>query len=229
MSLTACHTGRPTLERRPWWSNHLPTEWLARSTIVKPTHKLQNPTAGEPLVDFVRSGWMLRSRQLRDGRRQVLELLFPGDHLPARDAYAPDDLTALNGCEVVSVPGASVREARGRSPGLDALLTAGEERRAAIINERLVSLGQRTALERMAHLCCEVTCRLNGEELGRRCELPMVQADLADLLGLSTVHTNRTVQALRARSLVHLGRGWLQVLDHPGLAALADFSPDYLR
>lgn len=214
--------------RKPWWSVHLPAEWLKGSATFKPGAGVTGWGGEAELVRFVRSGWLVRSRLLPDGRRQVMELLLPGDHLPGRPAYRSDQLSALSRCEVVSVPFAAVQDARDRSPELHAVLAAAEERRAAILNERIVVLGQRTALERTAHIFCEMVHRLGeGEPVGA-CELPMVQADLADLLGLSVVHTNRTLQTLRQLSLVQVGRGWLQVVDAGALAKVAGFTPDYL-
>lgn len=90
-------------------------------------------------------------------------------------------------------------------------------------------LGQRGALERMAHLVCELLHRLG--ERGARADhpCPLTQTDLADLLGMSAVHTNRVLQTLRRRGLAGLARGRLLSPDTMGLAALARFSPDYLR
>ena len=177
---------------------------------------------------FVRSGWVMRARPLRDGRRQVIELLLPGDHFVAKAPSDRDAASALGPCEVVSVPPAAVEDARSRSAEVHALLTAMEARRGAIADERIVSLGQRTALERTAHLFCEVLHRLNPGDGAQPCDWRLTQGDLADVLGLSVVHTNRTIQTLRKMSLAQLGRTWLHVPDPEALADLANFSPDYL-
>ena len=127
------------------------------------------------------------------------------------------------------MPYALVQEAREQSPALDEALAANEARRAAMLNERLVSLGQRTALERTAHVVCELLTRLGDD--GRpleACTAPIRQTDLADLLGLSVVHVNRTLQTLRNMSLVEVGRGRIRAVDFKALSELAGFSPDYL-
>ena len=214
--------------RKPWWSTHLPADWLRTSESFRPGEGVTGSNDDADVMRFVRGGWMMRSRFLHDGRRQGVELLLPGDHLPGRPAYRSDLLSALSHSEVVSVPSAVVQDARDRSPELDAVLGAAEERRAAILNERIVTLGQRTALERTAHLFCVLVHRVGEGEPAGACELPMVQADLADLLGLSVVHTNRTLQALRQMSLIQVGRGWLCVVDLDALAKLAGFSSAYL-
>lgn len=215
--------------RKPWWSVHLPADWLRFSKTFRPGEDVTGSDDDAEVVRFVRGGWMVRSRLLNDGRRQVVELLLPGDHLPGRPTYRSDQLSTLSLSEVVSVPSAVVQDARDRSPELDTVLGAAEERRAAMLNERIVTLGQRTALERTAHLFCELVHRVGEGEPAGACELPMVQADLADLLGLSVVHTNRTLQALRQMALIQVGRGWLCVVDLDALAKLAGFSPAYLN
>ncbi len=65
-------------------------------------------------------------------------------------------------------------------------------------------------------------------ELGGTCEWRLTQIDVADVLGLSVVHTNRTIQILKRMSLVQLDRSRLHVPDLRSLAELANFSPDYL-
>ena len=101
----------------------------------------------------------------------------------------------------------------------------------SIQREWTLNLGQRSAFERLAHLFCEIFWRLRALGMTNRltCELPVTQADLADALGLSSVHVNRTLQELRAARLVAF-RG--KVLTIENLAALeraALFNPDYLH
>ena len=101
----------------------------------------------------------------------------------------------------------------------------------AIQREWTMNLGQRTASERMAHLLCELFFRLRlaGLTEDNSCEFPLTQADLADATGLSKVHVNRTLQALRAAELVMLKGKTLTV---PSLERLMDaglFNPNYLH
>jgi CRP-like cAMP-binding protein len=100
-----------------------------------------------------------------------------------------------------------------------------------VARELLVSLGQRTALERTAHLLCEMFWRLRavGQTRGFTCELPFTQTELADTLGLSAVHVNRTLQELRRSELIVLRERELTINDLARLQALALFDPDYLH
>jgi len=100
----------------------------------------------------------------------------------------------------------------------------------AIVVEHLVNLGRRNALERVAHFLIEFGERLQvvGLATDRGYECPFTQDDLADALGLSAIHINRILRQLRERQLLTLSHGSLQIHDLPGLAAVAQFSDQYL-
>ena len=102
---------------------------------------------------------------------------------------------------------------------------------AAIFRQRIMGLGRRSAAGRIAHLFCEhwvrsATVGLTNES---SCELPLTQNDIADALGLSTVHVNRSLQALRREKLVELRKAQMTVLDWDGLAKRAEFDVSYLH
>ncbi|MDB5446158.1 MAG: Crp/Fnr family transcriptional regulator, partial [Phenylobacterium sp.] len=121
-------------------------------------------------------------------------------------------------------------------PALSALLGAGSLglrmllRQFAIQRQWLVCVGQRSALARTAHLICELLVRLEeaGRSDGRSFEFPMTQIDLADALGLSSVHVNRTVQTLRREGLISWRGRTVEVHDRPGLESVARFDGEYL-
>ena len=101
---------------------------------------------------------------------------------------------------------------------------------AAIHREWVLSLGRRSALSRMAHLFCELRVRLGvvgmADEMGY--DLPLTQTDLAECLGLTSVHVNRTLKELRERGLVEFRGGRVTILDLEGLERVAEFDPAYL-
>ena len=130
---------------------------------------------------------------------------------------------------MVSLTVTEVQALKNVSASFEAEQAAGGRRRCAILDERIVNLGRRGALERTAHLFCELAVRLGDDEPLLKCNLPMTQTDLAELLGLSVVHTNRMVQTLRRKSLAEVGRGRLRIQDFDALAELGGFSSDYLR
>jgi CRP-like cAMP-binding protein len=101
----------------------------------------------------------------------------------------------------------------------------------AIFREWMVGIGRRDAKTRIAHLFCEMVMRLRavGLEQGNTVPLPLTQNEVGDALGLSTVHVNRTLQALRGENLVEWDKGVLTVLDWEGLTLAGEFDPDYLH
>jgi CRP-like cAMP-binding protein len=101
---------------------------------------------------------------------------------------------------------------------------------AAIHREWALSLGQRSAMSRMAHLFCELYARLTvvGRTSGDSYEFPLTQRELSECLGLTVVHANRTLQELRRRSLVEFENRFVKILDRSGLEGVAEFDPSYL-
>lgn len=99
------------------------------------------------------------------------------------------------------------------------------------MREWIVNVGYRTALERVAHLLCEIYWRLDAVGLaqGNSCDMPLTQQDLADALALSSVHVNRTLMALRRAGLLRLQAGRLELLDGRALQMAAGFDPYYLH
>ena len=102
---------------------------------------------------------------------------------------------------------------------------------AAVHRQWIAGLGRRTALARLAHLLCELYLRLEiVHRAGRgRMELPLSQAVLADVLGLSEVHVNRSIAQLRSAELVKWTGRAIEICDWDDLVRQAEFDPTYLR
>lgn len=102
---------------------------------------------------------------------------------------------------------------------------------AAIFREWMVGMGRRSAYTRIAHLLCEMGLRLQAAGLNRdgSYDLPVTQAELADALGLTVVHVNRTLQQLRHTGLITLRRRTVTVLDWDSLRRAGEFDPGYLH
>jgi len=101
----------------------------------------------------------------------------------------------------------------------------------SIQREWLVNVGQRSALERIAHVFCEMFLRLESVGLthGFSCDFPPTQTDIADAIGLTSVHVNRSLQELRRLGLITLERQKLTINDMPALKRVALFDPNYLH
>lgn len=183
---------------------------------------------------LVVSGVASRYELLSDGRRQIVALHLPGDFVDLHSLLLKTmdhGVGALSECHVVTFDHDALREMTRLFPHLTRVLWLMTLLDAAIMREGLVSIGRRSALERVAHLFCELSLRLEviGMKRGSRMDLPLTQVVLADVLGLSTVHINRMVQELRGRNLLIWEGTSITLPDFDRLAGLAQFDPRYLH
>lgn len=178
-------------------------------------------------------GWVCRCKDFRDGRRQIIALLTPGEIIGADEAGSPRRtdfaLRTLTRTQVAWFPRARLREVLDDHPRIATAMRAAAAVEKAILRAWLVNLGQRTAIERLAFLFCEMSERL-GDEKGaaQRFALPLTQQSLADVLGLTPVHVNRVLQRLRRDGLVEFHDGLLTIQDLSRTQALAGFDNAYL-
>ncbi|GGK18461.1 Crp/Fnr family transcriptional regulator [Salinarimonas ramus] len=179
-------------------------------------------------------GWGMRYKSLEDGRRQVLTFALPGD-LCEQTAllleHADHSLAAITPITVAEIAGPRLAELTTASPRLATALAWSDLCGHALQREWTVNLGQRTALERMAHLICELYYRLRaiGHTHGLAYELPATQAMLADATGISAVHVNRTLQELRAAELITLRGRHMTIHDLEALETAGLFNASYLH
>lgn len=184
-------------------------------------------------VSLVINGWGCRYKQLTDGRRHMISVILPGelcDHFVSKVGPLDHTVAAITPMTVAQLSRAEFDRYCTRLEVVNVIWTE-DLLREARARERLVSLGLRNSLERLAHFLCSIFVRLMhiGQCDGRECPLPLTQGDLADLTGMTAVHVNRTLQQLRAEGLIEFTRGKLVVPDFQVLADLADFDPAYLR
>lgn len=181
----------------------------------------------------LQDGWASCYKLLPDGRRQIINFAIPGDFLGLRSVlfrvsdHSVDSVTPVR---VSSFSGRELFEIINQFPRVAAAILWALSCEEAIVVEHLVNLGRRNALERVAHFLIEFGQRLQviGLASDQGYECPFTQEDLADALGLSAIHINRILRQLRERQLLTLSRGSLQIHDLPGLAAVAQFSDQYL-
>lgn len=190
---------------------------------------------GEPYDQayVVKRGWAIRYKTLSDGRRQILNFALPGDFIGLFSAVfecADHSVEALTGLEVYPFEPASLVDVFGSCPRLGAAIAWAAGRDEALLAEQILRIGRRSAYERMSHMMVELLHRLRqvGEADGNSFELPLTQEILADTLGLSVVHVNRTLRRLRESGLVHINRDRVVIVDLGRLMTVADFSPRYL-
>ena len=179
-------------------------------------------------------GFLCRYKMLPDGGRQILAIHTPGDipDLQSLQLKVMDhSLGTLTPCRVAFVAHKDLHEITLRYPGITALFWRDTLIDAAIFREWLTGVGRRTAHQRIAHLICEIHVRLKVVGLADNggFNLPITQAELADSLGLSTVHVNRVLQDLRRDGLIESRGKYLAVNDWRALEAAGGFDPRYLH
>lgn len=183
---------------------------------------------------LVRDGWALRHRQLTDGRRQVLHFLVPGDWAGLTALMFPESdhsVTAITDVVIskLTVPELSNLFLRHPRLGMAIYWTAAQEE--AVIAEHLVNVGRRSAYERLGNLLLELLFRLQVVNRAdhRAFDFPVNQVALADALGLSHVHVNRTLQRMRKDGYVSITDHKVVILDQVGLERVIDFEGAYLH
>ena len=185
-------------------------------------------------IRILLSGWACRYKMLEDGRRQIVGFVLPGNicdpftYLFSSTDHSIGTLTPVVYSELerahferLIASDATVAEA----------LHCETLAEVSIQREWTINLGRRDALERVAHVICELFERLNAVGLadGTSFAFPMTQTDLADATGLSTVHLNRTLQELRSSGLITLKDRNLTINDFRALSNAAMFNPNYLH
>ena len=185
---------------------------------ISAKHYISREGNGMAFFPVVMEGWAARFQLLRDGGRQITQLLLPGDALyfgSIAGGAAVDDVVTLSDCRIVEIPHADMEHAIDISPAICQAMRNYGCMENAILASWAVNLGRRDALERMAHLICEIHFRLslNGDlPSNNEFAFPLTQDDFADLLGLTPVHINRKLQQLRHSDLISLGSGPIKAL-----------------
>lgn len=177
----------------------------------------------------VMAGWAARVRELSDGRRQLVGVILPGDviGLSAR----PNAATLANVVALTNLKTAEAPELAGalrqpeNFPALAAAMDLCAAEEEAFLLYHLVRLGRQTAYERLAHLLLEFEHRMAQRGLGGdgAFDMPLTQETLGDILGLSIVHVNRTLQQMRRQQVIEFSRGRVKLLNKAALVEVAEF------
>ena len=174
------------------------------------------------------SGWMFRHKSLPDGRRQILNYTLPGDFVGMQAAVLKEmqhSVEALTEVRLCVFPREKLWSLYSTQPGLGFDLTWLVSREEKMLDDNLLSIGRRSAIERMAYLVLLLHRRVRDVGLLTEAgiELPLNQQHVADTLGLSIVHTNKTLRKLYDLGLISWRQRTLQVLDEAELARIARF------
>lgn len=179
-------------------------------------------------------GIVCRYKDLADGQRQIMELHVAGDFVDLHGFLLKQldhNVGAMTPVRVALVSHDALRGITETHPHLGRMLWFSTLLDAAIHREKILSIGRRSALARIAHIFCELLVRLRivGLADDRGYALPLTQADLADVTGLTSVHVNRMLKKLRDENLLTFRGGRVTIADWERLQRVAEFDPTYLH
>lgn len=172
------------------------------------------------------SGWAFRYKTLEDGRRQILNYILPGDLVGLQGSVIGEmqhSVESLSPVVLCVFQRDSLATLFRGHPGLAFDITWLAAREERMLDENLLSVGRRSAMERAAYLIAFIYQRAAhvGAVDGKRLLIPISQQHVADTLGLSIVHTNKTLRKLAERGLIRWHDRACEVLDAPGLQQVA--------
>jgi CRP-like cAMP-binding protein len=174
------------------------------------------------------SGWAFRYKTLTDGRRQILNFLLPGDLIGLQQEFSD---SAIHGIDAVTDVALCVFPRDGlwklfqEYPSLGYDITWLSARAEGMVDDNLLTAGRRNATERVAVLLMHLYRRMErlGLAEGGAIDFPLNQQHIADALGLSLVHTNKTLRRLQQLGLHELHSGRLRLLNPKALQRIADY------
>ena len=197
------------------------------SDIVTPGQQFEHAV-------LVTSGLVGRYFQLADGERQFTAIYLPGEMADLNRIATPkagSALQALTNAAIVLVAGKELRALALASPAISQAFWVYSAIDAAILSRWAVNMARREAKVRTAHFLCEIGLRMESCGQGLRTDflLELTQAQIGDALGLTPVHVNRTLKALKEIGAVEVEGRIFRIPDWPRLAAIAEFDPEYLQ
>jgi CRP-like cAMP-binding protein len=222
---------------------HVPLEEQDRRRIIDLPYRLRT---AEPSSYLVRegdspeacavlvSGFAFRQKLTGDGARQIVALHIPGDAVDFQHLFldvADHNVQTLTRAEIAWIPRESLLDLARSNARIGYAILVWTLIEASIFREWILNVGRRDSRTRMAHVLCEFAIRLEAQQIADEYhyELPMTQEQLADVLGLTPVHVNRTLQNLEADQLITRSRRQVTIPDWKKLRDVGDFNERYLH
>jgi CRP-like cAMP-binding protein len=230
------------LRRLRWYREFTPEELQFVSTFkagelrFEPGSTILTEHADSPNLYTVLRGWAVKYKTIEDGRRQVINFALPGDLIGLQASMfdaMQHSVEALTDVTLCILPRRKLWSLYQRFAGLAFDMTWLGAREESILGEYLLTVGQRRASERLAFILLDLFRRARRAGLTQKNKLmlPVTQYHLADTVGYSLVHTNKTLQRLRQAGCFEWQGNNFELLDEKKLAAAAryDAPPDRPR
>nr|WP_272213392.1 Crp/Fnr family transcriptional regulator [Marinicella sp. W31]MDC2879345.1 Crp/Fnr family transcriptional regulator [Marinicella sp. W31] len=182
----------------------------------------------------VKHGWLYSYTDMKDGRRQIVEIHHPGDIVGFSDIAFDTCTTVLRAAEDVRLcpfPKKDLDDVFRDAPQLAALLFALAVRNQVILIDFLQAIGRMSARERIAYLLLDLMARLRitNKSMKTVFRLPLNQTEISDVLGLTNVYVSRSFMALQKDGLIRRDNGTVEVLEEEKLVQLCDFVDRHSR
>ncbi len=234
------HLSSPLANLLLWTSGHLSADELYAlenatlpPTLISAGTDLAREGERAENVLIVTKGWVCRYLMTGGGGRQITGLSLPGEvcNIDALMFQQLDyGIRTLTETTIVALPRRRALALIQQHTGIANALTWSAFVDNAILTRSVLSLGRRSAMERLGHLLCELSVRLEVENANTSSfTFPMTQETVADLLGLTAVHVNRMMRQLSIEGLIKTGDRMMSLPDVAALRRIAGFDPSYLH
>jgi CRP-like cAMP-binding protein len=214
-----------------------------REALLSLPHHVRKVAAGVHLIrdgdrpeqcSLLLSGFAYRHKLTGEGGRQVIALHLAGDFLDLQNTLldvADHNVQMLTAGDVAFIPREAIRSLALARPAIGVALWTDTMVDSSIFREWVVNVGRRDARTRIAHILCEFSLRLEAAGLanGHRYELPMTQEQLADAVGLTSVHVNRVLRQLGEEGLISRNKRAIVIEDWARMRDVGDFNERYLH
>ena len=206
---------------------HATRELKARQYIVWEGDRPQHACL---LID----GFAYRHKVAGNGKRQIVSIHMKGDLLDLQNSLlgvADHNVQMSTDGTIAVIPIQAIIDLAFHYPGIGKAMWNETLVEGSIVRECLLNVGRRDAFTAIAHLLCEYAMRAENAGLGgvASYELPLTQEQLADAVGLTSVHVNRTLMRLESEGYIRRSRRMIEIDDWHNLAKVADFEPRYLH
>ena len=180
------------------------------------------------------SGYVCRSKITREGARQIVSFHMPGDILDLHHLLltrADHNVQTITQATIAWVLAADLRRVAQERPTVSEALWRDTLIDASIVREWVLNVGRRNAKSRVAHLLCEFAARREVAGLGplERFELPMLQEQIGDACGLTSVHVNRMLSELAEDGVIARNKRLVTITNWARMRHIADFDISYLH